>query len=302
MHRHPLIAVAALAGHFLSAVPASAQAPSPWRIETAASAVHQFRSDLDAGGDVAIDRVFGQVSLGYGFSQRTSVGLALSAGFTDYDFGGGATLGGGTPWGRIDEYRLSVPVRMGLTDSIDGFAIASVRWNGESDADTGDSRSEGVLAGASWRLAPNFAIGPGVVVFNELGDETDVFPILLLDWDVTDRLNIGTAPGFGATQGPGLQASYTLIDTLTVAVGGRYESVRFRLDDTGPAPDGIGETQTTPLYVQATWSPAPLISVGAIAGVDVMGEVTLRNRDGDRIETREIDPAPFLGLSGRLRF
>jgi hypothetical protein len=282
--------------------PAAAQAPSPWRIDTAASVVHQFAADLDIAGDLAITRGFGQVSLGYGFTPRTSVGLALSAGVTDYDFGSGATLGGVDPWGRIDEYRVSLPVRFGVADGIDGFVIPSVRWNGESGADTSDSRTEGVLAGASWRVSPNFAIGPGLGVFTELDDDTNVFPILVLDWDVTDRFNIGTAPGFGATQGPGLQATYRLDGAISLAAGLRQESVRFRLDSGGTTPDGIGETQTTPLYVQATWAPTPSASVSAIAGVDVMGEVTLRDRDGNRIESRDVDPAPFLGLSGRLRF
>jgi hypothetical protein len=292
---------AALAAVALAA-PASAQAPSPWRIDTAASLVYQFSADLDIGGDVAITRGFGQVSLGYGFGPRTSVALALSAGFTDYDFGGGATLGGVEPWGRIDEYRISLPVRFGIADGIDGFVIPSVRWNGESGADSGDSRTEGVIAGASWRLSPSFAIGPGLGVFTELDDDTNVFPILVLDWDVTDRLNIGTGSGFGATQGPGLEASYRLDDAITLSAGFRYESVRFRLDSNGPTPNGIGETQTTPIYLQASWAPSPMMSVTAIAGVDVMGEVTLRDSQGSRIESRDVDPAPFVGLSGRLRF
>lgn len=282
--------------------PVAAQSPSPWRIDTAASLIYQFSADLDIGGDVAITRGFGQVGVSYGFTPRSSIGLALSAGFTDYDFGGGATLGGVKPWERIDEYRISLPMRFGVADGIDAFLIPSVRWNGESGADSSDSRTEGVLAGASWRLAPTFAIGPGLGVFTELDDETNVFPILLLDWDVTDRLKVGTGSGFGATQGPGLEASYRLDDGITVTGGFRYESVRFRLDSNGPTPNGIGETQTTPIYLQATWAPSPLASVSAIAGVDVMGEVTLRDPAGNRIESRDVDPAPFLGLSGRLRF
>lgn len=286
----------------LSAAPAGAQSPSPWRVDTAASLIYQFSADLDIGGDVAITRGFGQVGVSYGFTPRSSIGLALSAGFTDYDFGGGATLGGVEPWGRIDEYRISVPMRFGVADGVDAFLIPSVRWNGESGADTSDSRTEGVLAGVSWRLSPTFAIGPGVGVFSEIEDSANVFPILLLDWDITDRLKLGTGSGFGATQGPGLEASYRLDGGITLSAGVRYESVRFRLDRNGPTPNGVGETETTPIYLQATWAPTPLASVSAIAGVDVAGEVTLRDSQGNRIESRDIDPAPFLGLSGRLRF
>jgi hypothetical protein len=285
---------------------AHAQTPgaptSPWRFDVAATAVHQFTSDLDDGGDVSIDRVFAQATVGYGFDRRTSVGLALGGGFTDFDFGGGATLGGGNPWGRIDELRVSLPIRFGVGDRIDALVIPSMRWNAEDGATFDDGRTEGVLAGAFYRFTPNFAFGPGVGVFSALDEDVNVFPILVLDWDVTDRLNIGTGGGFGATQGPGLEATYRFDGGFSLALGARYESVQFRLNEDAPARNGIGEFQTVPIYLLASYSPSSMTTITAIAGLDVAGEATLMDDDGREIESRDVDPAPFLGLSGRLRF
>jgi hypothetical protein len=276
--------------------------PGPWRFDVAATAVHQFTADVDDGGDVAIDRVFAQASVGYGFDRRTSIGLALGGGFTDFDFGSGATLGGGNPWGRIDELRVSLPIRFGVGEKIDALVIPTLRWNAEDGASFDDGRTEGVLAGATYRFTPNFAVGPGIGVFSALDEDVTVFPILVLDWNVTERLNIGTGGGFGATQGPGLEATYRFDGGFSVALGFRYESVQFRLNEDAPARNGIGEFETVPIYLLATYAPSPNASITAIAGLDVRGEATLMDEDGREIESRTVDPAPFLGLSGRLRF
>ncbi|TVQ55639.1 MAG: hypothetical protein EA355_09235 [Rhodobacteraceae bacterium] len=286
------------------AAPAAGQVPNPWRFEVSGLGVHQFAADLDGGpGDVAITRVFGRASVAYSFTPRVSIGLSLGAGTTDFDFGGGASLGGiVSPWSRIDDYRISAPVRFGIGDDVSAFIIPSVRWNGESGASTSDSQTEGVIAGAVWRVSPSLSIGPGVGAFSRLGSGSTVLPILLLDWDITDRLSVGTGSGLAATEGPGLEARYGLTETFTLAAGARYESVRFRLDRDGPTSNGIGETQTLPIYVSATWAPSPRTNLSALLGLDVGGEVTLRDSGGGRIESRDIDPAPFLGVAGQLRF
>lgn len=298
-----LIAGAAAAQNAPATAPGSGTvAQGPWVLGAAAGVVHQFESGLDGGGDVSIDRAFGQVSLSYAFDRRTSVGVALSGGLFAYDFSNGATLGGGDPWGRINEARIGLPIRFGLGEAIDVTVVPSLRWNAENGVSFDDGRTEGVIAGAVYRVSPGFAIGPGIGVFSQLSDDASVFPFLVLDWDVTDRINIGTASGFGATQGPGLEVTYRFDGGWRVAAGARWEEVEFRLDDSGPAPDGIGETQTLPLFVTATYAPTPMTSLSAIVGLDVMGEVTLMDRNGGKIESREIDPAPFIGLGGSLRF
>jgi hypothetical protein len=295
------------AAAMLLGLPAAAQTaegapPSPWRVTTQAGAVRQFDADLGDRGSVAVTRAFGQLSVGYGFDRRTSVGVSLGAGIDDYDFSDGAGLGGAEPWDAVADYRISFPVRFGVGEAVDAIVIPSVRWRAETDASLDDGRTEGVLAGASWRLSEGFSIGPGVGVFSELDGGTQVFPVLLLDWDVTERLNIGTGGGFGATQGPGLDATWRATDAASITIGARYESLEFALDDDGPAPDGFGEETATPVYLAASWTPTPQLALTAIAGVEFGGELTLRDRDGREIDSADYDPAPFLGLTGSLRF
>ena len=39
-----------------------------------------------------------------------------------------------------------------------------------------------------------------------------------------------------------------------------------------------------------------------IAGTNVLGELTLEDRDGNRIAQEDYDPALVIGLTGRIRF
>ena len=274
----------------------------PWRFGVEGGAVHQFDADIDGGGSVSATRWFVQPSVGYGFDRDTSVGLSFGYGQTHYDFSDGARIGGLWPWDTVRDMRLSLPVRFSPWEDVTAIVIPSVRFNAETGADLSDGRTEGVLAGASWRVSDDFAIGPGFGLFSDLEGGTDAFPILLIDWDITDTLSLSTGRGLAATRGPGLTLTWAATETMSFGVGGRWENVKFRLNDDGAAPGGVGEEEAIPVFATATWRPAPFASVSAIAGVEFGGSLTISDRDGRELASSDYDAAPFLGLSGALRF
>jgi hypothetical protein len=102
--------------------------------------------------------------------------------------------------------------------------------------------------------------------------------------------------------GPGLVLSWQATEALVLGVGGRYETLDFRLDGSGPAPDGVAEDKGFPVFLTATWAPTPFASLAAVAGVELGGELTLRDSRGRELDSAGYDAAPFLGLTGRLRF
>jgi len=273
----------------------------PWVFGLEGGGVLQFDSSLDGGGDVSVSRAFTQASLNYGFDRRTSVGLSLGAGVTSYDFSG-ATFGGGSPWSDARDLRVSLPVRFGVTDSINALVIPSVRWNGEDGADSDESRTEGVIAAAIWRYSDSLSIGPGFGLFSALEGDASFFPFLALDWDVTERINLGTGGGLGASEGPGLVLTYAVRDDLRLGLGARRESIEFRLDDNGVAPGGVGREEGWPIFATAQWRPAPFASISAVGGIEVGGELTLENARGNKVDDAGFDPAPFVGLTASLRF
>ncbi|MEH6588593.1 MAG: hypothetical protein V7720_18735, partial [Halioglobus sp.] len=112
------------------------------------------------------------------------------------------------PWDRIDEYRLSVPVRFSPTEKLRAIVIPSIRTYVESGASASDGRTEGVLAGFSWKFSETLSIGPGIGWFSDVGDDSNVFPIVLVDWQITESLSLSTGRGMAASQGPGLSLNY----------------------------------------------------------------------------------------------
>jgi hypothetical protein len=281
---------------------ALAQRP-PLGFSISAGAAYQFEADLDDGGGVDIARFFVQPAVRYAFDPRNSIGVSIGYGETHYGFSGGASLGGGEPWDRIRDARLSGVIRFSPHENIDAIIIPSLRFNAEEGADFDDGRTEGVIAGASWRFSDRFTIGPGIGWFSDLDGGSSVFPFLIIDWEIIDGLTLATGGGdVGATQGPGLTLSYAVSDSWTVGVAGRLESVEFRLDDEGPAPGGIGEDSVYPLVGTASYSPNPFTRVSAFAGLELGGELTLRDANGAVVDRQDYDPAPVFGLSGALRF
>ena len=111
----------------------SKQQFGPWVWGLSGGAVHQFDADLsDADGEFNVTRGVVQASLGYAWDRRTSVSLSLGAGNSDYDFSPLATIDGQQPWEKIEDYRISLPVRFSPTENSNIIFIPSVRTAKES--------------------------------------------------------------------------------------------------------------------------------------------------------------------------
>lgn len=296
------IAAIALLGSLAGAADAQTAPDGPWRFGVTLSGAHMFDASLDGGGEMSVNRWFAQASLNYDLDRRTGVGLIVGGGVEDYDFSGGAALGGGVPWGQINEVRVGIPVRFSPAEKVDVFAIAAMRWHAEDGASLDDGRTEGLIAGATYQISDRLRIGPGIGVFSQIEDGAAVFPILLVDWRISERLSFSTGSGFAATQGPGVALNWQATDALRLGIGARTEDSRFRLDDSGPAPGGVGEERGVPIYLTADWRPIPTASVTAVAGVKVAGSLRLEDSRGRTLAKDDFDPAPFLGLAGALRF
>lgn len=293
----------ALAVHSLAA----AQPAAGWAFSIEGALAHQAEADLGAAGpgetagEFSLDRAFIGASLDYLWSPRTAFGINLGGGQTRYDFGGSTGLGL-DPWRDIEDWRVSLVSRFAINDRVSGIVIPSYRVNRESGASTRDADTLGLLAGLSWRLREGLTIGPGIGVFERIEESTQVFPILVIDWDITERWNLSTGRGLAASQGPGLTLSYAATDDWNVGIAGRYEQADFRLAEDGPVPNGIGRDETFPLVATAEWSPNPGTRLALFLGAEFSGELELADGEGNAIATSEYDTALILGGSFAFRF
>jgi hypothetical protein len=264
--------------------------------------VHQFDTDIDDGGSFSVNRLVVQGGVTYGFDARRSVSLALGYGYDGYDFSGTRGFGALDPWGNIHSFRASLPVRYGIDEAWTVFVVPTVRVTKESGADTGDAVSGGGFAGFSYRFSDRLTIGPGIGVISQIEDSASIFPVLIIDWKITDTLSLSTGRGVGATLGPGLALNWEPHNKWTLSFGGRYERLRFRLDNDQIAPKGIGDDRAIPVFGGVTYSFNRKAQVALLAGVELGGELRLEDEQGNLITESDHDPAGFLGFTFSFKF
>jgi len=268
-----------------------------------AGIVHQTETDLsDKPGAFALDRWFVSGGVDYVWDNRRSVGFSVGGGESSYDFVDLVTVDGDEPWGTIKDSRLSVTGRFGVGNRGVALISPTVRFNGESGADSGDSFTYGIFAAVAWQLNDDLMIGPGVGVFSRLEDSTRFFPVLAIDWNISDRWNLSTGRGLASSQGPGLRLSYELNQDWSFGLAGRYEDIEFRLDDEGPAAGGVGRDQSFPLVAIATLKPNSNLTLSVFAGLELGGTLKLKDAQSITIDESDYDPAPLFGATFEFRY
>jgi len=281
---------------------AQPQQAGPWFFRVDAAGAHQSEADLkDSTGGFSLDRWFVGAGVDFAFDRRTSLGISVGGGQSNYDFSDDSGFGGGAPWNKIDETRVSLSGRFGFGETGSIFIIPTLRYNGENGSSGSDS-TWGLFAAATWRINPDLTIGPGLGIFSRLEDGTKFFPILAIDWNITDRWNLSTGRGLASSQGPGLNLSYKLNDDWSFGVAGRYENAEFRLDDEGSAPGGIGRDQSMPIVFTARLKPNKQLDFSVFAGVEFAGKLKLKDAQDVLIEESKYDPALIVGATAELRF
>jgi len=285
---------------FTAPAMAQDQQTSPFLFSIEGGGLHQTEVDLsDSNGGFAVDRAFIGASFDFGWSLRDSIGISIGGGKSSYEFNDESSFGGGDPWGKVEDARISLTWRSGFGDNGSFFLIPTVRFDGESGAS--DDSTYGLYTAAAWRLSDSLTIGPGLGVMSRLEDSTRIFPILAIDWDISERWNLSTGGGLAASRGPGLTLGYQLNDDWSLGLSGRYEDVEFRLDEKGPHPDGVGRDLSLPLVFSATLKPSPKLTFSVFTGVELFGTLKLKDPTGKVVEESDYDPAPLFGATFEVR-
>ena len=275
---------------------------SAWSVSLSNGSIAQFDSDIDDGGSFGVNRLAFQGGLNYAPDYRRSFTLALGYDLNDYEFSGDEGFAALRPWKDVSSYRVSMPVRWAFNDKWSGFVAPSLRFVTENGAELRDSISGGGITGISYRWSERLMIGPGIGVMTQIEDNPSIFPIMLVKWKITDRLNVSTGPGLGATLGPGLFLNWKASQKWNVFLGGRFERLRFRLDDDGTARQGIGDDRAYPITGGVVYNLTRRIQAGLIGGVDLGGELRLEDKNGDKIFSERYDPAGYIGFTIKSRF
>lgn len=259
-------------------------------------------ADMDGGGSFSVNRFFVQTGPTYTSGSGSSLSLAVGYGFDGYDFSEPTAFGNQQPWDDVHSFRLSAPFRWEVNEKWMGFISPTLRFTGAQGADLNDALTGGGFAAFSYRYSKRLTIGPGVGILTQLEDNTQIIPILAIRWKITDTLSLQTGRGVGATLGPGLTLAWRPNREWSLSIGGRYEKLRFRLDDDGIAPGGIGEDRSFPIFAGIEYWFNEKNRISLVGGIEVGGELRLEDSDGGTILEENYDSAGFFGIAFNAKF
>ncbi|HOB52095.1 MAG TPA: hypothetical protein PK176_03535 [Acidobacteriota bacterium] len=272
-----------------------------WSVFAEGAFLHQLGSEIDSGGSFSTGRLLFEGGFTYAPDFRRSVSIAIGYDRNAYAFEGQSGTATEEPWGAIHTISVGAFVRYGISREWTVFIIPTLRTTAESGDDFGNAITGGGLAGFSYRFGDRLTLGPGIGVITQLEDDPSVFPVLFVNWRITESLNMETGGGLGATRGPGLVLNWDPTGKWRVFVGGRYEKSDFRLRGDGVETAGIGSNREFPLYGGVLWRIRPGLQVNLIGGVELGGQLSLADSGGSTREKGDYQKTGFFGVGFRFR-
>jgi hypothetical protein len=266
-----------------------------------AAALARLKADIDGGGDFSVNGVSAKGTLGRALGSRFTAGLTLGYGYEDWRFGTPGALGGAAPWGSIHEPSIGASMRYRHSDTLAFLVSPQVEWNYEKGASTSDAVSYGAVVGALYTYSKTLTVGLGAAAFRQI-DDTKVFPFVIVNWQINDKLLLSNPLEAGPTGGPGLELTYEINDAWDAGVGVAFRETRFRLRRDGPVPNGIGRDRGIPIFAHAAFSPSQALTIDFYAGAIVDGNLRVLNENGSTVSSSDYKPQPVLGVRASYAF
>jgi hypothetical protein len=272
-----------------------------WRPFLSVTPVYEGDADLDQGGDFSVWRALVRGGVVGELGGGNTAGVTLNYDYNDYSFSNPVAFGGVAPWNIVQRYGVAVPLSFALRDGWSVGFVPSVDSFRENGADTGDSLAWGAIVSATKRFADGNRLGLGVGVYDRIED-TSVFPFLIVDWRFSDRWRLINPLAAGPTGPAGLELDYRFDNDWTLGIGGAWRRTRFRLSESGPVPNGVGEERGLPVFLRATRNLGPQMTLHLYAGVVLAGELRVEDSSGNELRKVDYDPAPLFGVTFTARF
>jgi hypothetical protein len=300
LHRRSRIVAPVLAALLAGTGTAHAQ-DGGWNPFVAVTPIYFGETDLDNGGDFSAGGVTVRAGVSRDIGGGNRVGATFNYDYLDYSFSNPVAFGGRAPWNIVQRYGVTVPFSFPAREGWSFGVAPSLDWFRENGADAGESLAWGATFSAVKQFPDGNRIGVGVGVFDQIED-TVVVPFLAIDWRLSDRWRLINPLAAGPTGGAGLELDYRLSDAWTMGVGVAYRRYRFRLSETGPVPNGVGEETGVPVFFRATYAFTRQLSLLMYAGVVAGGRLTVEDPSGNELRRDDFDPQPFAAVTFLGRF
>ena len=301
-------AVLAIAGSARAAAPdasaserASGAATSTTTTFVSVTPLYQSGADLDNGGDVGFGGVLLRGGLVSDLGQGRRAGITLLYDRLDYSFSNPVAFNLQAPWGVVQRYGVSAPLTMVLPSGWVLGATPSFEWFRESGASSSDAFTWGATLSATKLFERGNMLGFGVAVFDRI-EETLVFPFVTIDWRFGDGWRVTNPLAAGPTGPAGIELERQFDSRWSAGVGAAWRSLRFRLSESGPTPNGIGEDRGVPVFLRVTHAFDKQAALHLYAGVVVNGQLRVSDASGRELRQEDVGTAPLFGATFVGRF
>ncbi|MCH2142735.1 MAG: hypothetical protein MK077_07050 [Phycisphaerales bacterium] len=207
-----------------------------------------------------------------------------------------------SPWTSTNTTRFEASLKWKASRQLQVFGGGMARWAAESGASLSDGFSGGGAIGAAWAFSKELVLGGGVGIRSRILDDPLWFPIVVVEWQITERLRLSSRLTSGWANRSGAELIYELSDNLDVGVAAVYDYQRFRLSDDAPISGGAGTSETLPVAAFISYNVSERFSLTAFAGATVYGRLTGTTQARNETFASDFDPAPVLGIQGTIRF
>ncbi len=279
------------------AEPVDTAQPEAAGLSLAITPFHQFDAALNSGGSLEISRLFVDVNGHKGLSEQLEAGFHFAYDYTQYHFSGPVTFLGGNSWDKIHRLELGGSVGYDLTPEWSLFIAPSLQLSRAEDAGWGNALAYGGIISLSKDLSKELTLGLGFGAFNDL-EELNFFPMIVINWKITDRLLLANPFHPGPTGPAGLELAYRMDDGWDLGVGTAYRSNRFRL----AGDDAIAKSNSIPAWLRLSRNMSKKFNFDCYAGAMLGGQMSIDDRNGNRITSASLNPAPFLAVAFSAKF
>ena len=261
---------------------------------------HQFDSSITSGGDIEVSNAGVELRVVQQLTSDDELQFRFQYQKDDWNFGGTSGLGSLNPWDTVNTLDFSFQWTHTSNEKTRWFAGALVRASYEDSASM--DPQFGATAGIVHSFSSNFTLGAGAGIIGQVREDPRIFPIFVLEWKLTDtlRLTSDISTRFGSRTG--VELVWKPRDDWSFGAGYSYSFSRFRLDDSGTAPNGAGEATSTPFTLRATYAASPTFDITFFGGITFGGTLEVTNQSKVVIQTTEYENAGGIGILGRIRF
>ncbi len=265
---------------------------------------HIFDMDLETTGDVSVNRAGVHLQGRGSVARDVRLEMNLRFLYDNYDFGDAFALDpiDGEPWENLSTLAFDATIEWWVVNDVALLFGMTLESSGETGSDWDQTITGGGRFGVLFAANKALVWGLGLGITSQLEDSVMVYPIFILNWHISAQARLQSVAGPVGIATTGLEFVYDLGGGLETGVGLRYEYRRFRLDDDGFAPGGVGEDTSIPFWGRISYRFTPNLSADLFAGFIFAGKFKVDDLDGLPLTREDADPGAMLALAVRFKF